>query len=295
VKNLWEATLPIRGYLTDSAWSWLGLNFIWNDPPYRLELAGLGLLLLLVLALSLFFLLRFVRQHPQESLIHQPVLQPGLLWLVFSLASAFILIFSYIYRVPKPDLFERIVSPIQIGLILSGLALFEWMGQSWPARRIAPALPWAVGILIIGINLPGSFITAQTLHQDGRGYTSRAWVTSPTIRAVRDLPAGTLLISNQPAAIYFLTGHPTFDMISSLGKAGMNEPGVLYGDNGADSNQVLFRDKHAALVVFDLGIVTQLRSMSAESGENTTTLWDLTHGLFEYAHLEDGQIFFYSP
>jgi len=292
VKNLWQATLPLRGYLTDSVWNWLGLNFIWEDPPYRLKLIGLGLLFLLVLALTLFFVLRFVRQYPQDSLIHQPVLQLGFLWLVLSLVSAFILIFSYIYRFPKPDLFERILSPIQIGLILSGLALFEWMAQVMPARRIILALPWAVGILIIGINLPGSLITANTLHQDGRGYTSRAWATSPTIQAVRNLPADTPLISNQPTAILFLTGRLTFDMVSTLWTAGMNKPGILYGDNGTDPNQVRFRDNHAALVVFDYGIMSQLQE---ENEENTRTLWDLTHGLFEYAHLEDGQIFFYSP
>jgi len=292
VKDLWQATLPLRGSLTDSVWNWLGLNFIWEDPPYRFKLFGLGLIFLLVLALTLFLGLRFVRQHPQDSLIYQPVVQPGLLWLVFSLVSALILIFSYIYRVPKPDLFERILSPIQIGLILAGLALFEWMAQARPARRIVLALPWAVGIWIIGINLPGSFITAQTLHQDGRGYTSRAWVTSPIIQAVRNLPADTPLISNQPTAIHFLTGRLTYDMISSLWNAGMNGPGILYGDNGTDPNQVRFRDEHAALVVFDYGMPTQLQ---AENEENTRTLWDLTHGLFEYAHLEDGQIFFYSP
>ena len=116
--------------------------------------------------------------------------------------------------------------------------------------------------------------------------------TSPTIQAVRNLPADTLLISNQPTAILFLTGRLTFDMVSTLWTAGMNKPGILYGDNGTDPNQVRFRDEHAALVVFNYGMPTQLQ---AENEENTRTLWDLTHGLFEYAHLEDGQIFFYSP
>jgi succinate dehydrogenase hydrophobic anchor subunit len=291
VDNVWQVTIPLRGYLTDSVWSWLGLNFIWEDPPHRLKLVGLGLIFLLVLALTLFFVLRFVKQHPQDSLTHQPVLQLGLLWLVFFLVSAFILIFSYIYRVPKPDLFERIFSPIQTGLLLSGLALFEWIGQAGPARRFVLALPWVVGIWFIGINLPGSFTAAQTLHQEGLGYTSRAWVTSPTIQMVRNLPADTPLISNQPGAIYFITGRPTYDMISSLWDSGMNEPGILYGDNGNDPNQVRFRDEQAALVVFDYGMPSQLQ---AGSEENTRTLWDLTHGLFEYAHLEDGQIFFYT-
>lgn len=293
VNDLWEAVAPVRGALVDSAWTWLGLNYLWNDPPYRIELISFAALLLFV-AVVTFLSMRKYLQLTNTGLPNHPVFQLGMLWLSFSLASTLVLTFSYVFvSNPKPALYERILSPIQIGFLLAAFAWSEFLAHTWSSQRFSQVIPALLGILLVGTNMPNSLATARDLHENGRGYTSKVWLTSPVLEEVRKLPPGIPLISNQPAPVFFLTGRPAYDMISSLARAGLNTPGVSYGDNLADSNQKLFREDGAALIIFEVGIWDQLHNMSGVSGN--ITLSELTQGLVEHAHPDDGWIYFYMP
>jgi len=158
------------------------------------------------------------------------------------------------------------------------------------ARRIPQAVAILLTVLICGANLPHSLETVSRLHAEGYGYTSRMWQQSELIAQVRSLPPGTPLISNQPAPIFFLTGRPSYDLVSSLAHADRPANIEPYGSNPGDPNQILFRDRRAGLVIFDLGIYEQLRGIYGE--DPMETLRRLTDGLEVAVRVGDGVVFF---
>jgi hypothetical protein len=65
--------------------------------------------------------------------------------------------------------------------------------------------------IVISIVFGGWYLFRGTVwvirnHSEGQGYTSKVWQCSETVKRVRALPAGILIFTNRPDAIYFLTG-----------------------------------------------------------------------------------------
>lgn len=122
---------------------------------------------------------------------------------------------------------------------------------------------WLVWLPILGLVVmaAGGFDKGiefvRTNHRDGAGYTSAVWANSPTIRAVKELSPGIALISNESAAILFLTGRPAYDM-SILYDTTPSENDTRYGDDSDDPIQRLFRTDQAVLVIFPGSFYWQL-------------------------------------
>ncbi len=131
----------------------------------------------------------------------------------------------------------------------------------------------------------------ESLHAQGAGYTSRAWVSSGTLRAVRDLPAGVPLISNESAAVLLHTGRPAYDM-PELVEMNRRPVAEAFGDAVDDPVESKFREHGAALVLFG-SILDQLEAIYGTDAE--LRLAGLTRGLLLRAKTLDGAIYLYPP
>jgi hypothetical protein len=302
VSNLWQAAKPVRGALVDGLWRWFGLDLLWRDPPYRWELLILAGLTLLFVLLSAWGIRRLI-QARRRSAFAAPALQLAFLFGTVAITTLAVVTFTYVFVViPRPWLDLRVLSPIQAGLVLAAISWLVFLSGEVPAggetplaasRPGQPAFLRAASILLaLGIcayNLTQSLPAVRRMHDEGFGYTSRAWQQSELIARVRRLPPETPLISHQPAPVFFLAGRPCYDLVSSLADAGHPAPVTPFGTNSSDPNQVLFREQDAALVLFDLGIHEQLRGIYAV--DPTETLRRLTGGLQVVVRVQDGAIF----
>lgn len=84
---------------------------------------------------------------------------------------------------------------------LAGLVILK----AWPRQRASAALTL---LLLAGLNLWETVPLARSLHVDGAGYASPAWVESPTLAYVDSLPAGVPVASNAADAIHLLLDQP---------------------------------------------------------------------------------------
>ncbi len=282
--GIWDLIGPVRAALVNGTWTWLGLQQVLPGLPYAFKLVTLGLLLCITFGAAAF------------SLKHQPeprtgLIQAFIITAVFTLTSALIVVLGYLFVViPKPALYERIWSPFEIGLLLC-LALAALIIAA-PVRRFG----WVIPTLIIGFlvltQTPRLISTVDRLNTEGEGFTSRAWLTSPAIAAVRELPDGIPIISNMPAPIFFLTGQQSRDVVASLTSSGPNPLTVRYGDFLEDPNQVIFREQGAVLVLFKGLIESQLNNIYPQASE--APLDALTRGLYLYSDTADAWIYRYA-
>ena len=88
-------------------------------------------------------------------------------------------------------------------LIMSALATF---GRRNPDRRLLFAGLLLVGLVFSTMQAARSAVRTTDAYRDGVGYQHRNWRTSPTLDAVRALPANAQILSNGPDIISFHTG-----------------------------------------------------------------------------------------
>jgi hypothetical protein len=168
---------------------------------------------------------------------------------IFTLAYLFVLGFSYIFRVPTPDLIVRTLLPVHIATLLGLLCLILFFIQTWSSHKWLVLFPI---FLILGFSISYLHDTQDIIsiyHQSGFGYTSRDWRNSETIRAIKQIPSNIPLISNESALVLFYTGRPAYDIAELMS----DEPQDLtqhYGDDPTDPAQKAFREDNAALILF---------------------------------------------
>jgi hypothetical protein len=73
-------------------------------------------------------------------------------------------------------------------------------------------LAMATSVALAGNYMKTSIKWVADFHQNGSGYSGKAWVESELIHKVRALPSGTLIYTNGPDAIYILTGRPAYSI-----------------------------------------------------------------------------------
>lgn len=195
---------------------------------------------------------------------------------------------AYVVTSPTPDVDGRTILPILPALIITLVSVAYLLVRSWPANRW---MRLAVGIGIVGSIMGYASISIEPLdrlHQNGSGYTSPQWRKSETIRAAMDLPTDTPLISNEPIAVLFYVGRWPHELIVA-GEPGPSSSFTRYGD-GDDEIEAIFRDQHAALILFDT-IAAQLSGTFKEQTQERVE--SLTNGLTIENQASDGAIYFY--
>lgn len=275
----------------DAVWNWKPLppdvipNQLLPSTVTRPLVAVLAVALAAGLGWSVLAAVRSRRQHPPASR-GQLEWRPAGLFALF-LASYLVFFFAaYLLTYPTPDVDARTLLPLLPGGLLMVFALLDILRQSTPPTRLLSTLGL---VALVGSLYGWSVISQDTvlgMHRTGLGYTSRAWQSSETIKAIHELSTDLTLVSNETSAVLLYTDRSAYE-IPGL-KAGDSQPiSVPFGSGSADLDEA-FRDGRAALVLFD-SVKGQLKS-GPGAGLGLVP-GDLTDGLTSIFEGNDGAIY----
>jgi hypothetical protein len=276
--------LAARFRLTFSALLWDWIPFLPTNAGYNVQ-KWLLVIVFTFLIIVCGLMIRLIKRDKTDFLV---------LWLSLFVIYAFVYIIvylvAYLFSLPTPDLITRIFWPFLVSLWLVILACLFLLARY---SRWLIVLPMLMVFSFVVIEYPGNATYVAMMHETGNGYTSRKWRESPMIATLAALPVETQIVTNEPAAVLFLTGHPAHFMPEVL----ETEPSknlYMFGDGIPDNpQQVAFREDGAALALFS-SVYYQLENIYYE--KTTEKLTSLVQGLSLYRQFgKDDVIYFYKP
>ena len=265
----------------------------WISTPRYPASFNLLLDIMFVLGLLLWLGLTIwkLNKTPDKTL-HKDLFQLLVLLGLFILAYLGIIFVVYITTYPPITIDDRMFSPIHVAILwiivlVAGLTLKLWPDWRW----LKFGLPLLL-ILFAGAYGWRSMRIVKQNYDLGLGYTSPDWRGSPTIQALKALPPGSTIVTNETMAVLFLTGRIAYPYAEIY----LDKPLAVYseygnGDLSSDSGQQrLFRENKAALVLFD-SLSSQLGSIYG--GQTSQRIQKLTAGLQVAFKGSDGVIYYY--
>lgn len=278
---------------TDVLWSWLPFSAtVQAKTPYSVY----RILKLIPPAVFLVFLAGFLaaarrklgrpwKQYPAARLT------AVLLLVCVSLLGFLYATFLFVRPDANPD--NRIMLPIHIAIILTLASLGGLALQTWP-RAV-----WMIVLTIIGAFLltfssyaNRTRLLALEYNHNGTGFLGAYWREATVIAAVRQLPADVPIITNEPAAILFLTGRP-FYYIMELGRTRplAEEQFAPYGSDLSEKGQAAFVQRGGALVLFG-SLNNDLKALYGSQAPARETAF--TRGLYlSFQGNHNDRIYFY--
>ena len=196
---------------------------------------------------------------------------------------------TWLFTIPQPDLIERLLMPIYYGAVLGLLGCWGAWQSAWFAsdRVVLRTVPW-LAALVVGYWFFPQLTDVFAQSQKNDTLLSYGWRDSGLIRAVRDLPEDTLVISNRSAAVLMWADRPAFEMMDGLQSAFLDQT-TPYGPDETDTTQKVFREG-AVLVVFR----TFPSQMEVKYGDRgVKRLESIFDGLTVLAEYPDGVIYVY--
>jgi hypothetical protein len=197
----------------------------------------------------------------------------------------------YITTYPPITIASRMLSPVHIAFVWLLVFLAAATVRLWPRLRwLGIALPFLLLVFTASYGLRSVRIV-QMYYQLGLGYNSREWRESQTLQAVRALPAGEVIVTNEETALLFLTGrasYPVMEIYTSRPYERFTRYGQ--GDLAKDWAQQLFRDGKARLVLFD-SIENQFSQVYGDRAPERVKVF--IDGLVRDFHGSDGNIYRY--
>jgi len=285
IGNLWANLQPVRVALVDSLWRFLPFIRALPDFSYRLSLL---MILGIFIFLSTCLIYAWIRRNGQEVFEEGTALLNSTL-LLFSVVYILGLVLSYLFTLPTPDFSLRTLSPALFAVTLS-LVIFAFYAASLHQQtRWLVVVPLLFAVSIMISHYPESKDKVLSLSREGRGFTSIAWKTSPTIEAIQDINTNVPLITNESVAILLYTNRYAYDLpqLFSEQAAEMN---TRFGDDKSDATSTIFREDGAALVLFD-SIFVQLEPLCHD--RTKVKIEALTERLDIFFESTDGAIYFY--
>ena len=208
-----------------------------------------------------------------------------------SLAYVTALALTYLFTRPAPDIDDRMLLTVYVGVVMSMLGAFSSWRNAWfqNRKRWLTIIPWLAAAVFVYWYYPGSLWVVKYYHH-GWGFTTYSWRNSETIQAVRELPSGMPVVSNNAVLLLLWADHPAYEMMAKLPLDFIDQSSP-YGSDETNEAQVAFRERGAALVIFD----SQLREQLVQAfGEKGLARWDsLFEGLVLGGQYADGTIYFY--
>jgi hypothetical protein len=307
VGALLPALTSLRATLADLFWKWIPLAPSPLLLSYRLKILTLSILALVIFLIPCLALVFGGNKGARKEKSTQPALfaqgagfKIALFFDLFIGIYILVLLASVLFSVPTPDVNDRMLAPVNFALwIAIFVPLFSlpdlWKARSsWTASKARGAWGFQGLVLLVvcGVAVANFAQTSQIaarMHQDPDGYTSTAWRTSPTLAAVKQLPAGVPIVTNESALLLFHTGRSAYDISELLD----NRPQSLdlrYGDNLQDTSQKIFREQGAALVIFNTIDYPLQLLYQADAPQRKQSM---LQGLYLYRQYADGAIYFY--
>jgi hypothetical protein len=190
---------------------------------------------------------------------------------------------------PPVALDHRMLSPVHVAVVVLLFALaYLGSGLFTTHRRMSYTLVLLALVVFSGTYLlRGALVTREYQH-NGIGYSSQAWQTSPLLEVVRALPNETPLITNDKAAILFLTGRPAYEVVEIY----QDTPSSQFSSygSGSDESQRVFREEAGALVLFNASLQEDFGSYGDRIEQRLAAL---TVGLYRYYEGDDGAVYFF--
>jgi hypothetical protein len=276
--------LSVRFRLAFSAILWDWVPFLPADAGYNIQKWSL-LVVFAFLTVVCGLMIRSIRDNKADFIMFWMGL-----FVIYAFVYIVVYLLAYLFSLPTPDLIPRIFSPFLIATWLVILSCLFLLARQF---RWLIVLPMLMVFSFIIIEFPGNAKHIIAMHEDGNGYTSRKWRESPMIAALADLPVETQIVTNEPAAVLFLTGHPAHFLPEVL----ETQPSAAFyrfGDGLPDNpQQAVFREDGAALALFS-SVYYQLEKVYFE--KTTGKLASLVQGLTLYRQFgTDDEIYFYKP
>jgi hypothetical protein len=261
VTSLGDQLTNFRLSVMEIFWSWLPFTSLL--PHYSYNQARNYLIIALIL---LFLITGLAIWNMRKNNIKITDTSNGLpyagLLIVFAISYLIILLFSYVFTLPTPDLINRTLLPVHLALLVSVFLLLFFIIRAWSSNKWFSLIPILLALGIFISYMHDSMDIAKQYHQNGAGYTDRFWQASQMIRTIEQLSSKIPLISNESAAVLFYTNRPAYDVIE------------------------LAADKPQAF--------TRYGEDPTYGDEAAKRMEDFTRGLYLYAQLDDGAIYFYN-
>jgi hypothetical protein len=286
--NIWTRLSPVKLTFVNVFWGWLPHNELFPSLSYRFKLMCIFLIALFFGVLYVLTIKRIRKQGAQDWLTHRGVRLTSLLML-FIATYIITLVISYLYVHPTVPIGDRHFSPILLAVLIAVFSLSYLIIQAWPCHPWLQILPVAAMLITVTAWLPSSHKMALEHYRDGAGFTGVRWRNSGTIDDLKELSPDIPIITNEPAAVLFLTDRTAYE-IDELYRTASLTDFTNYGGEMDDPVQQLFREDGAALVLFD-SLYWQLYPIYDE--ETPQRLEEFTQGLRLYSDSWDGAIYFY--
>lgn len=212
------------------------------------------------------------------------------LWLV---AYLLFLAIDALVANPVPPIDNRIMLPFYAGLVLCLMGAVASWKNAWfgGSRRWLNVLPWSVALGVFFWYLPVTINQVMIPDHQGVGQTAYTWKSSATMAALRQLPENTVIVSNDSYAIWVWADRTAFDVIDDSSPTFILKQANPYGSDLSDPAQAAFREKGAALVIFDQEFQGQLRDRFGQN--DPTRVNTLLAGLTIAGKYADGAIYYY--
>jgi hypothetical protein len=170
------------------------------------------------------------------------------LLVVYGTLYAGVLAATVIFVDASTPLDDRLMSPL-IELLLILAAAFGYTLWKRLAGRMSIQAVMALGGLALVLSYPvESAHTVGMLRVNGGGYAHRGFLSLPMLAAVRELPPGIMIYTNEQELVYFHTGRGSYSLpVKYDSVTGQSND---YGASLAQMRQDL-QARHGVMVVFD--------------------------------------------
>lgn len=262
----------------------------WLDSFLRSGILQTVLTLAVLAALAVWAFLvlrRALTDGGQKSSLYRLFLLSA----VFFVAYVVFILATYLLVYPTIDVNQRIMLPLHIAAIWMVAALAKMTLDGWVSVKRLGLAAGVIAILLCGWFASRSARIVQQNYQDGLGYNSVAWQSSPLIQQVKLLPASTILVSNDNTAIQYLTGRAAY-LVTETRQAHPEATFYRYGDGDltSDPGQLVFKEKGAALVLFS-SIFGEFQPIYGDQAQ--ARVQSLVQGLDTAFSGSDGWIYYY--
>jgi hypothetical protein len=275
-----------RGIFMDTVWKWVPFQSHKTLLRYMVRFVLMGIGLVIILALSLLAGRRLRRDSADGT--NQSGMEIFVIFGISSVTFLAVLTATYLFTSPTIDIDNRMLLPFYVSAVMSLFGGFALWQSAWfkGRMRILQLLPWLIAAICVVWYFPQTRDEIEFYH-GGDGLTSYRWIHSKIIQAVHTLPSEQPVISNDWELLLLWTGRPIHGFWNTF-PSELPIQTTAYGTDPRDSNQSVFCEKGAALVIFN-DFPTQFKNQVGESySDQFSYLFDK---LSVYSSYPDGKIY----
>jgi hypothetical protein len=282
IKDLFDQLEPFRGLVVTTIWRWLPFQGLLGSVRYIWRVVMLSVLVVVSIIVS-------IAAHRHARRETGKLTTDFHIFSVFGMYSAayiVLLVLIYSFSSPHPDIDDRMLLPLFVGVAISLYAGASLWIKSFGDQRWLALLPWLLALATVWGYFPQAYRSVLQ-RPDYAGLTAKYWQESPVIAELRSLPRDAAVISNQPEVILMWADRPAYH----FGRFSRDfiESDSFYGSDMNDPVQRLFQEGNAFLVVTNDFYPTSLQTEGLTAERQVL----LFKGLEVYKRLDDSTIYIF--